>query len=125
MLLVDTDHATSLKYPESERGRRFIDRLTAVPKAEIVGVAIVTVEERMRVSAHGPMETIVYCPHLVYEWCSPYRFGVRRQQTSSGRRLGVTARITRRRRASISAEATRKRPGGNSSIRFSLSSGQH
>src|SRR5260221_351452 len=48
MILIDTDHATFLKYPESERGRRFIDRLNAVPQAEVVGVAIVTVEERMR-----------------------------------------------------------------------------
>ena len=48
MILVDTDHATFLKYPESERGRRLIDRLTAVPSSEVVGVAIITVEERMR-----------------------------------------------------------------------------
>jgi tRNA(fMet)-specific endonuclease VapC len=48
MILIDTDHATFLKYPESERGRRFIDRLESLPKTEIVGVAIVTVEERMR-----------------------------------------------------------------------------
>lgn len=48
MILVDTDHATFLKYPESERGHRFSDRLKAVPKSEVVGVAIVTVEERMR-----------------------------------------------------------------------------
>lgn len=48
MILVDTDHATFLKYPESERGRRFIDRLKAAPQSEVVGVAIVTVEERMR-----------------------------------------------------------------------------
>jgi tRNA(fMet)-specific endonuclease VapC len=48
MILIDTDHATFLKYPESERGRRFIDRLTAVPPTEVVSVAIVTVEERMR-----------------------------------------------------------------------------
>ncbi len=47
MILVDTDHATFLKYPESERGRRFIERLKAVPQSEVVGVAIVTVEERM------------------------------------------------------------------------------
>ena len=26
MILIDTDHATFLKYPESERGRRFIER---------------------------------------------------------------------------------------------------
>jgi tRNA(fMet)-specific endonuclease VapC len=48
MILIDTDHATFLKYPESERGRRFIERLEGLPKSEIVGVAIVTVEERMR-----------------------------------------------------------------------------
>ena len=48
MILVDTDHATFLKYPESERGHRFIDRLAAVAPTEVVGVAIVTVEERMR-----------------------------------------------------------------------------
>lgn len=48
MILVDTDHATFLKYPESERGRRFIERLSAAGEAEVVGVAIVKVEERMR-----------------------------------------------------------------------------
>jgi tRNA(fMet)-specific endonuclease VapC len=48
MILVDTDHATFLKYPESERGRRLIDRLSALPQSEAVAVAIVTVEERMR-----------------------------------------------------------------------------
>jgi tRNA(fMet)-specific endonuclease VapC len=48
MILIDTDHATYLKYPESERGRRFIERLSAVPQSEVVGVSIVTVEERMR-----------------------------------------------------------------------------
>ncbi len=26
MILLDTDHTTLLKYPESERGRRMIDR---------------------------------------------------------------------------------------------------
>jgi tRNA(fMet)-specific endonuclease VapC len=48
MILIDTDHATFLKYPESERGRRFIDRLTAATNSDVVSVAIVTVEERMR-----------------------------------------------------------------------------
>jgi tRNA(fMet)-specific endonuclease VapC len=48
MILIDTDHATFLKYPDSERGRRLIDRLNAVPSSEVVGVAIITVEERMR-----------------------------------------------------------------------------
>lgn len=48
MILLDTDHATFLKYPESERGRRMIERLNAVAESEAVAVAIVTVEERMR-----------------------------------------------------------------------------
>ena len=48
MILIDTDHATFLKYPESERGRRLIDRLTAAPPPKVIGVAIITVEERMR-----------------------------------------------------------------------------
>ena len=34
MILIDTDHATYLKYPESERGRRFIDRLQRLPPTE-------------------------------------------------------------------------------------------
>lgn len=48
MILLDTDHATFLKYPDSERGRRLIERLDAASEAETIGVAIVTVEERMR-----------------------------------------------------------------------------
>ena len=48
MILIDTDHATYLKYPESERGRRLIDRLNAVPQSGVIGVTIVTIEERMR-----------------------------------------------------------------------------
>jgi tRNA(fMet)-specific endonuclease VapC len=48
MILIDTDHATFLKYPDSERGRQFINRLEALPPLEVLGVAIVTVEERMR-----------------------------------------------------------------------------
>jgi tRNA(fMet)-specific endonuclease VapC len=48
MILLDTDHTTFLKYPDSERGRRMIDRLESVSASEVTGVAIVTVEERMR-----------------------------------------------------------------------------
>lgn len=48
MILIDTDHATYLKYPESDRGRRLIGRLSAVPRSEGIGVSIVTIEERMR-----------------------------------------------------------------------------
>jgi tRNA(fMet)-specific endonuclease VapC len=48
MILLDTDHTTFLKYPDSERGRRLIERMAAVFQSEAIGVAIVTVEERMR-----------------------------------------------------------------------------
>ena len=48
MILLDTDHTTFLKYPDSERGRRMIDRLNAGSASEVIGVAIVTVVERMR-----------------------------------------------------------------------------
>ena len=48
MILLDTDHTTFLKYPESERGRRLIGRMEVASSTEIFGVAIVTVEERMR-----------------------------------------------------------------------------
>lgn len=42
------DHRNQLKYPESERGRRLIDRRAALPPSEVIGVSIVSVEERMR-----------------------------------------------------------------------------
>ena len=42
MILIDTDHATLLKYPESERGGRFIARLDTVPATETIGVGIVS-----------------------------------------------------------------------------------
>jgi tRNA(fMet)-specific endonuclease VapC len=48
MILLDTDHLTQIKYVESERGRRLADRLRALPVAEVVGVAIVSVEGQMR-----------------------------------------------------------------------------
>ena len=48
MILLDTDHTTFLKYPDSDRGRRLIDRMKAASETEVIGVAIVTVEERMR-----------------------------------------------------------------------------
>ena len=47
MILIDTDHATYLKYHESDRGRRLVSRLEATEASEIIGVAIVTVEERI------------------------------------------------------------------------------
>lgn len=49
MILLDTDHATLLKYNDRGRGLRRIDRLNVVSASEVIGVAIVTVEERMRV----------------------------------------------------------------------------
>lgn len=48
MILLDTDHTTYLKYPDSERGQRMIARMQEAPETEVIGVAIVTVEERMR-----------------------------------------------------------------------------
>jgi tRNA(fMet)-specific endonuclease VapC len=48
MILLDTDHTTFLKYPDSDRGRRLIERMEAASSTEAFGVAIVTVEERMR-----------------------------------------------------------------------------
>lgn len=48
MILLDTDHTTFLKYPDSDRGRRLLARLSAVSETEVIGVAIVTIEERMR-----------------------------------------------------------------------------
>src|SRR5687768_14677014 len=47
MILLDTDHVTALKYSDTDRYRRLTARLAAVPD-EVVGVAIVTVEEQMR-----------------------------------------------------------------------------
>lgn len=48
MILLDTDHATLLKYPGSERGDRLVGRLRAVSAAEVIAVSIFTVEEQMR-----------------------------------------------------------------------------
>jgi len=38
MILLDTDHTTFLKYPDSERGRRMIDRLDAASASEVLVV---------------------------------------------------------------------------------------
>jgi tRNA(fMet)-specific endonuclease VapC len=48
VILLDTDHTKYLKYPDSDRGRRLIGRMQSVQETETFGVAIVTVEERMR-----------------------------------------------------------------------------
>ena len=40
MILLDKDHTTFLKYPDSERGRRMIERLNSVSASEVIGVAI-------------------------------------------------------------------------------------
>jgi tRNA(fMet)-specific endonuclease VapC len=48
MILLDTDHTTVLKFPDSPRGSQIRQRLAALPDSEVVGVAIVTVEEQMR-----------------------------------------------------------------------------
>ncbi len=48
MILIDTDHATFLKFPESETCKRLVNRLTQAASNDRLGVAIVTIEERMR-----------------------------------------------------------------------------
>ena len=48
MILLDSDHLTLLKYPDSERGVRLKDRLRNQPPEEVVAVSIVSVEEQMR-----------------------------------------------------------------------------
>jgi tRNA(fMet)-specific endonuclease VapC len=48
VILLDTDHTTYLKYPDSDRGRHLIGRLQAVSEIEVIGVTVVTVEEKMR-----------------------------------------------------------------------------
>jgi hypothetical protein len=44
MILLDTDHTTFLKYLDSERGRRMIDRLRSAKRADFEGVPGMRVE---------------------------------------------------------------------------------
>ena len=48
MILLDTDHVSLLKYPESERGARLERKLGALPRGEVVATSIVSIEEQMR-----------------------------------------------------------------------------
>jgi tRNA(fMet)-specific endonuclease VapC len=48
MILLDTDHITILKYPESERYTHLVERLKARPPDQVLAVSIVSVEEQMR-----------------------------------------------------------------------------
>ena len=48
MILLDTDHTTFLKYPESARGTRLVERLQSRPAGTVLAISIVTVEEQMR-----------------------------------------------------------------------------
>ena len=48
MILLDTDHLTLMKYPDSERGVRLSVRLRSQPPEEFIAVSIVSVEEQMR-----------------------------------------------------------------------------
>jgi hypothetical protein len=48
MILLDTDHVSSLKFPESERGARLAAKLDALSASEDVGVTVITIEELMR-----------------------------------------------------------------------------
>jgi tRNA(fMet)-specific endonuclease VapC len=47
VILLDTDHASILKYRDSERYNRLVARLATVVD-ETIGVTIITVEEQMR-----------------------------------------------------------------------------
>ena len=47
MILLDTDHATILKYPDTARCNRLVARIARVVD-EPVGVTIITIEEQMR-----------------------------------------------------------------------------
>ena len=47
MILLETDHASILKYRDTERCRRLIARLATVVD-EVIGTTIITVEEQMR-----------------------------------------------------------------------------
>jgi len=47
MILLDTDHASVLKYRDTERCRRLVARLATVVD-EVVGTTIITIEEQMR-----------------------------------------------------------------------------
>lgn len=48
MILLDTDHVTLLKYPDSERGAQLGAKLRSEPPDKIVAVSIISVEEQMR-----------------------------------------------------------------------------
>ena len=48
MILLDTDHATLLKYPSGIRRDRLREKLDRLPNEETVAVTIVTIEEQMR-----------------------------------------------------------------------------
>ena len=48
MILLDTDHATLLKYPSGLRRDRLREKLDRLPSEEAVAITIVTVEEQMR-----------------------------------------------------------------------------
>ena len=48
MIVLDTDHVTSLKYPEHPRAKQLVEKLDALPADESISLSIVTVEEQMR-----------------------------------------------------------------------------
>lgn len=48
MIILDTDHATFLKYPSSPRRDRLLAKLEQLSHDEVVGVTIITIEEQMR-----------------------------------------------------------------------------
>lgn len=52
MIVLDTDHATILKYPDNERCKRLQPRLAALSPSEW-GTTVITIEEQMRGWMHS------------------------------------------------------------------------
>jgi tRNA(fMet)-specific endonuclease VapC len=48
MILLDTDHLTVLKYPQSDRATRLMERLSSNSPNDVVAISIVSIEEQMR-----------------------------------------------------------------------------
>jgi predicted nucleic acid-binding protein len=64
MILIDTDHATYLKYPESDRGCRLVARLAAVDSSEVPHQFEHLREQRLYV---GTMDLKIAATALVHE----------------------------------------------------------
>lgn len=66
MILLDSDHASVLKYRKGDRYQRLLNRMEASP--EVVGTTIITIEEQMR----GWLATIAR-ERIIERQINPYR----------------------------------------------------